>query len=59
MTKLQGGCLCQSVRFTCNTAPIHTFYCHCRDCQPETGGPFAMELYVPRTGLTIDGMLNR
>jgi hypothetical protein len=36
---------------------VHTFYCHCTDCQKETGGPFATELFVKANSLEIDGEL--
>jgi len=55
----QGGCLCGAVRYTCTARPIHTFFCHCRDCQRETGGPFAAEIYVPATAVGINGPLKQ
>lgn len=35
------------------------FFCHCLDCQRETGGPFAAEIYVPARSVKIDGNLIR
>jgi len=52
---LLGGCLCGSVRYQVDTPPRHTFYCHCRDCQKETGGPFAMEIYVAQEAVKMMG----
>src|SRR5262252_9413236 len=52
---LIGGCLCGSVRYEVHTAPRSTFYCHCRDCQKETGGPYATEIYVAHEALKIAG----
>ena len=58
-TQYEGGCLCGSVRYLCTAIPLHTFFCHCLDCQKETGGPFATEIYVPASSLTITGPLNK
>ena len=52
---LLGGCLCGSVRYEVHAAPRNTFYCHCRDCQKETGGPYAMEIYIAGEALKIIG----
>lgn len=52
-----GGCLCGSTRYEIREDPVHTFYCHCTDCQQETGGPFATELYVKATSVTVRGDL--
>ena len=57
--QFDGGCLCGRVRYRCMVRPVHTFYCHCSDCQKETGGPFAMEVYVPATSIAIEGPLNK
>jgi hypothetical protein len=57
MAHFAGGCLCGSVRYVISEPPVHTFYCHCTDCQKETGGPFATELFVKATSLRIDGEL--
>lgn len=57
MTPYQGGCLCGSVRYEGQEEPIHTFYCHCTDCQKETGGPFATKIYIHRKSVTIDGTM--
>jgi len=55
----EGGCLCGSARYVCEAEPIHTFFCHCLDCQRETGGPFAAEIYVPRSAVRIEGHLSK
>ena len=55
----EGGCLCGAVRYLCTAQPVHTFHCHCQDCQKETGGPFATEIFVPASAIKIDGQLNK
>lgn len=51
--------MCGSVRYLCTAEPAHTFYCHCSDCQKETGGPFTTELFVPANSITIGGPLKK
>ena len=34
---MKGGCLCGSVRYEASAAPLHSGFCHCRDCQRATG----------------------
>ena len=58
-TPYNGGCLCGKVRYVCAAEPVHTFFCHCLDCQKETGGPFAAEIYVPARSVEIDGNLTK
>ena len=53
--KYVGGCLCGSVRYSCEGEPEATFYCHCVDCQKETGGPFSVEIYIEDSTLKVDG----
>lgn len=52
-----GGCLCSAVRYVLSELPVHTFYCHCTDCQIETGGPFATEIYVAPDAVSLTGKL--
>ena len=40
---LEGGCLCGSVRFRVNQAPLRTLACHCTFCQRVTGSSFYAE----------------
>lgn len=56
---LKGGCLCGAVRYQANCQPLHTFFCHCRDCQKESGGPFTAEIYLPANSVTVTGRLKR
>lgn len=36
---LDGGCLCGSVRYRLEGAPIWTAFCHCGSCRRATGAP--------------------
>ena len=57
MMSYSGSCLCGAVRYEGRDAPVHAFYCHCTDCQKETGGPFATEIYVRRESVIVTGDL--
>jgi len=54
-TKFTGGCLCGAVRYECSAEPVVSGFCHCRDCQRETGSAFGSTLFVPRNAVTIRG----
>ncbi|HYW76511.1 MAG TPA: GFA family protein [Gammaproteobacteria bacterium] len=58
MTPYTGGCLCGGVRYKVSEPPTHTFYCHCTDCQKETGGPFASEIFVRAEAVSVTGAMD-
>ena len=39
---MEGGCTCRHVRYRLHGMPMFVNACHCRWCQRETGGAFAM-----------------
>ena len=43
---LDGGCACGKVRYRLTSAPMFVHACHCRDCQKQTGGPFAINALI-------------
>ena len=45
---LEGGCLCDAVRYRIGAARTHADYCHCRMCQRATGAPVVPWLTVAR-----------
>ena len=57
--QLQGGCLCGAVRYTLTRAPNYVYFCHCRDCQLESGSPFVTDMNVDRDAVQIVGELTR
>jgi hypothetical protein len=42
----EGGCFCGGVRYALTAAPMFTHCCHCRDCQSQTGGAFAINALI-------------
>jgi hypothetical protein len=43
---IEGGCDCQYVRYKMLTKPLVVNCCHCRWCQRETGGSFAVNANI-------------
>lgn len=43
---LEGGCSCGAVRYRLTTKPMIVHCCHCRDCQRQTGGAFAVNALI-------------
>ena len=42
----EGGCSCGAVRYRLTTEPMFVHCCHCRDCQKQTGGAFAINALI-------------
>ncbi len=49
----QGGCLCGAIRFRVTAKPLAAYYCHCRMCQRNGGGPFMAGATVPIEDFTF------
>jgi hypothetical protein len=43
---LEGGCACGQVRYRLRSAPMFTNCCHCKDCQRQSGGAFAINALI-------------
>ena len=57
MSTITGGCLCGQVRYTLTGEPIHSYVCHCRDCQRATAAPFAAGIAFPASSVSLQGEL--
>jgi hypothetical protein len=42
----EGGCACGAVRYRLTSRPMFVNCCHCRDCQRQTGGAFAINAMI-------------
>lgn len=52
--KVEGGCLCGSVRFECDPDQLFgASVCHCRDCQYASGGGPAAIVAAPETAFKL------
>lgn len=43
-----GACFCGAITYRLTAAPLFVHACHCRDCQKQTGGPFAINALIER-----------
>jgi hypothetical protein len=41
-----GSCFCGFVRYRLLSEPMFIHCCHCRDCQKQSGGPFAINALI-------------
>ena len=57
MAKITGSCLCGKVRYSADVEPMFTGVCHCRNCQKESGGAFAVVVGVPQSAMTVQGQV--
>jgi hypothetical protein len=57
VARITGGCLCGKVRYSADVKPLFTGVCHCRDCQKESGGAFAVGVGVRQSALTVQGQV--
>jgi hypothetical protein len=55
MGKLDGGCLCGSITYSCDAEPVATLVCHCTECQRQTGTAFSVVVGVPVDALQVHG----
>jgi hypothetical protein len=55
---ITGGCLCRSVRYQINAAPILSRACWCRFCQYIGAGNATVNVCFPTNAITIDGQLH-
>lgn len=55
----RGRCLCGVVKIETSVKQCGLDICHCKNCQLQTGGPFAAFLAVPLGELNLSGPLQR
>lgn len=48
-----GGCVCGTVRYRVNNAPVRTSACHCTYCQRRTGSAFGIGVYFREQDVEI------
>jgi hypothetical protein len=51
----KGACLCGSVTFECNAAPVICGHCYCIDCRKASGTGHGSHILVPKDAVTISG----
>ena len=54
---MRGSCGCGSVSYELLRRPMFTHACHCKNCQTQTGGPFALNAILETESLKLIGYL--
>ncbi|KAL4879019.1 DUF636 domain protein [Aspergillus karnatakaensis] len=54
---LSGHCLCKAVTYIANAEPSQVVYCHCDDCQRQSGSTYSLYVMISPDQLSIDGPL--
>ena len=52
---MKGSCLCGSVRYRTEAAPMVTGNCYCVDCRKSSGTSHCTHVMVPQEGLSLAG----
>jgi hypothetical protein len=55
MATFEGGCACGAVRYRLASEPMIVHCCHCRDCQRQTGGGFAVNALIEADRIALLG----
>jgi hypothetical protein len=55
MSKIEGGCLCGSVRYKSDVEPVFEVVCHCQTCRKNSGSAFSFNIAVPQDSLEVEG----
>lgn len=55
LTPVEGGCLCNRVRYRAAGRPLNTRICHCRQCQKAVGAPFNARMLYPADQVELTG----
>ena len=55
MTKVSGSCLCGSVRYRSEAAPVMTAVCHCDNCQRQSGTALSIIIGLPAGSIDYEG----
>jgi hypothetical protein len=53
MTIREGGCFCGQVRYRLKAEPMFVQCCHCRDCQTQSGGGFAVNALIETANIEL------
>ncbi len=55
MADITGGCLCGAVRYSTKAEPAMMAFCHCTDCQKQSGSAFSVNVLVPHGEIETTG----
>jgi hypothetical protein len=55
MPKIEGSCLCESIKYSCATDAVFTVICHCSSCQKLTGSAFTVVIGINKGDFKLSG----
>ena len=55
MPRIEGGCLCGSVRYSSDAEPALIVNCYCRTCRKNSGSTNSYNLAVPADSVSVTG----
>lgn len=55
MPKIEGGCLCGSVRYTSDVEPKAVINCYCATCRKNSGSTNSFNLAMPEGSVKVTG----
>ena len=55
MSRIVGGCLCGSIRYSSDAEPAMQAVCHCSTCQRNSGAAASLNVGVPIESLSVTG----
>jgi hypothetical protein len=55
MAKIEGGCLCGSVRYTSDAEPKAVINCYCEACRKNSGSTNSFNLAMPAGSVKVTG----
>lgn len=55
MPRIEGGCLCGSVRYTSDAEPALIVNCYCRTCRKNSGSTHSYNVGLPAGSVTVTG----
>jgi hypothetical protein len=51
---MDGGCLCEAIRYHVDGDPLMTGVCHCTHCQKQSGAAFSLFVMVPKQNFRLE-----
>ncbi len=55
MSRIEGGCLCGSVRYTSDAEPAAVINCYCEACRKNSGSTNSFNLAMPAGSVKVTG----
>ncbi len=55
MARIEGGCLCGSIRYTSDAEPLMIANCYCENCRKNSGSTHSFNLGMPAGSVNVTG----